>query len=254
MKRMVLREWQVFLLSLSIYSRVPVSISIPYSEERKNESYKYCGLVGLVVGMFTALLYYLSSQIWPSDVAVVLSMIFSVYITGAFHEDGFADTCDGFGGGMTQERKLAIMKDSSVGAYGVLGVVLILLLKFTLLTSLPSVPVALIVAYVVSRSLAVSFIYTHAYVRQAEQSKLNVAKSPSSNLDFIILLAIALVTTIACLGIGLGTILMIAMLISRVFFSRWLLKHVGGYTGDALGAIQQMSEIICYIILLSFPI
>ena len=254
MKRMALREWQVFLLSLSIYSRVPVSISIPYSEERKNESYKYCGLVGLVVGMLTALLYYLSSQIWPSDVAVVLSMIFSVYITGAFHEDGFADTCDGFGGGMTQERKLAIMKDSSVGAYGVLGVVLILLLKFTLLTSLPSVPVALIVAYVVSRSLAVSFIYTHAYVRQAEQSKLNVAKSPSSNLDFIILLAIALVTIIACLGIGLGTILMIAMLISRVFFSRWLLKHVGGYTGDALGAIQQMSEIICYIILLSFPI
>lgn len=254
MKRMVQREWQVFLLSLSIYSRVPVSASIPYSEERKNESYKYCGLVGLVVGLLTALVYYLSSQVWPADVAVVLSMIFSVYITGAFHEDGFADTCDGFGGGMTRERKLEIMKDSSVGAYGVLGIVLILLLKFTLLTSLTSVSVALVVAYVVSRSLAVSFIYTHAYVRQTEQSKLNVAKSPSSNIDFITLLAIALVTIIVCLGIKLGLILMITMLISRVFFSRWLLRQVGGYTGDALGAIQQMSEIICYIILLSFPI
>ncbi|MCW8329139.1 adenosylcobinamide-GDP ribazoletransferase [Photobacterium sp. SDRW27] len=252
MKRTLLREWQVFLLSLAIFSRIPVSESVPYSEERKNESYKYCGLVGLVVGSLTALLYYLSSQLWPNDVAVALAMIFSVYITGAFHEDGFADTCDGFGGGVTPERKLEIMKDSSVGAYGVLGIVLVLLLKFTLLTSLSSVPVALVVAYVVSRSLAVSFIYTHAYVRQTEQSKLKVAQSPSSKNDAITLLVIALAIIIGCLSVKVGLTLVITLLLFRVVFSRWLIRQVGGYTGDALGAIQQMSEVICYFILLSF--
>ncbi len=180
MNRFLLREWQVFLLSLSIFTRIPISMSVPYSEERKNESYKYCGLVGFVVALLTSVVFVVSSAIWPTEVAVVLSMIFSVYITGAFHEDGFADTCDGFGGGFTPERKLEIMKDSRVGAYGAVGMILLLLLKFSILSSLSHVVVALIVAHVLSRSLAVSFIFSHGYVRQTEDSKLKIAKSQTA--------------------------------------------------------------------------
>ncbi|WCE32483.1 adenosylcobinamide-GDP ribazoletransferase [Vibrio sp. SCSIO 43137] len=249
MNSFLLREWQIFLLSLSIFTRIPISADVPYSEERKNESYKYCGLVGLVIGILTAMVYAIAAHIWPMGVAVVLSMIFSVYITGAFHEDGFADTCDGFGGGFTPERKLEIMKDSRVGAYGLLGMVLILMLKFTILTSITEVATALIVAHVLSRSLAVSFIFTHGYVRQTEESKLKVAKSPSSSSDFAYLSMIALLTLVVFTSAKTSVLLILGLLILRWLCSRWMLRQVGGYTGDSLGAVQQMSEVVCYLML-----
>lgn len=249
MNRFLTREWQVFLLSLSIFTRIPISMSVPYSEERKNESYKYCGLVGLVVALLTSVIFVVSSAIWPIEVAVVISMIFSVYITGAFHEDGFADTCDGFGGGFTAERKLEIMKDSRVGAYGSLGMILILLLKFSILSSLSHVVLALIVAHVLSRSLAVSFIFTHGYVRQTEDSKLKIAKSPNSSSDLAYILMIALLVLVLFTSAKTSVLLIITLLLFRWICSKWLIRQVGGYTGDALGAIQQMSEIVCYLML-----
>lgn len=249
MNSFIVREWQIFLLSLSIFTRIPISADVPYSEERKNESYKYCGLVGFVVALLTASVLVLSNHIWPIEVAVTLSMIFSIYITGAFHEDGFADTCDGFGGGFTPERKLEIMKDSRVGAYGVLGIVLILLLKFSILTSLSDVAVALIIAHVLSRSVAVSFIFTHGYVRQTEDSKLKIAKSQSSSSDFAYLMMIAILTLVVFTSAKTSVLLILTLLAVRWICSRWLMRQVGGYTGDALGAIQQLSEIVCYLLL-----
>lgn len=249
MNSFLLREWQIFLLSLSIFTRIPVSAEVPYSEERKNESYKYCGLVGLVTGILTAMVYAIAAHLWPADVAIVLSMIFSVYITGAFHEDGFADTCDGFGGGFTPERKLEIMKDSRVGAYGLIGMVLILMLKFTILTSITEVATALIVAHVLSRSLAVSYIFTHGYVRQTEESKLKVAKSPSSSSDFAYLTMIALLTLVIFTSAKTSVLLILGLLVLRWLCSRWMMRQVGGYTGDALGAVQQISEVVCYLML-----
>ncbi|MEI6858753.1 MAG: adenosylcobinamide-GDP ribazoletransferase [Shewanella sp.] len=252
MREKLTREWQVFLLSVAIFTRIPISASVPYSEERKNESYKYCGLVGLLIGSLTAGVFCLSNLLWPTTVAVVISMVFSIYATGAFHEDGFADTCDGFGGGFTAERKLEIMKDSRVGAYALLGMVLILLLKYTTLVSLTQVPLALIITHVLSRSLAVSFIYTHGYVRQIEQSKLKVVKSTSSQRDFFTLIVIATLVLLIIPNISVVLALIAMLLLSRLLFSRWMIKQVGGYTGDALGAVQQMSEVICYLTLLLF--
>lgn len=248
---MLKREWQVFLLGISIFTRLPIPVSVPYSETRKNESYKYCGLVGLIIGGMTALVYTAALMLWSTEISVVISMAFSVYITGAFHEDGFADTCDGFGGGFTTERKLEIMKDSRIGAYALLATVLILLLKYSALLSVLNVPTALVLAHILSRTMAVSFIYTHGYVRQAEQSKLKVSKSSSSQGDFITLTLIGMA---ACLLIQdmSTTIMMITMLlIARVFISRWIIKQIGGYTGDVLGAIQQLTEVLCYLILLA---
>ncbi|MEI6890642.1 MAG: adenosylcobinamide-GDP ribazoletransferase [Pontiella sp.] len=252
MKEKLTREWHIFLLSVAIFTRIPVSTSVPYSEERKNESYKYCGLVGLLIGSLTAGVFCLFNLFWPPTVAVVISMVFSVYATGAFHEDGLADTCDGFGGGFTTARKLEIMKDSRIGAYALLGMVLILLLKYTTLTALSQVPLALMIAHVLSRSLAVSFIYTHGYVRQTEQSKLNVVKSPSSQRDFMTLIVIACLVILMIPDVRVILALVVILLLSRLVLSRWMIQQVGGYTGDALGAVQQISEVVCYLTLLLF--
>lgn len=250
MKEKLVREWQIFLLSLSIFTRIPVSASVPYSEERKNESYKYCGLVGLLVGGLTAVMFSLANILWSVNIAVVISMIFSIYITGAFHEDGFADTCDGFGGGFTPERKLEIMKDSRVGAYALLGTVLILLLKFTSLSELTLIPLALVLGHTLSRSLAVSFIYTHGYVRQTEQSKLKVAKSPSSGSDFLVLMLVAALTCLLIPDFESASLIIVGLLLLRFVLGRWMVRQVGGYTGDALGAVQQISEVVIYLLLL----
>ena len=250
MQEKLIRELQIFLLSVSIFTRIPVSGSVPYSEERKNESYKYCGLVGLLVGGLTALVFSASTMLWPVEVSVVISMAFSVYVTGAFHEDGFADTCDGFGGGFTPERKLEIMKDSRIGAYALLGMILILLLKYTCLISLQQVPLALIIAHVFSRSMAVSFIYTHGYVRQTDQSRLKVAKSLSSKSDFFTLVTIVCLVTLLIPAFKTAVILLVVLSAARIWFSRWMMKQTGGYTGDVLGAVQQMSEVLCYLVFL----
>ncbi|MDV7103713.1 adenosylcobinamide-GDP ribazoletransferase [Vibrio sp. TH_r3] len=252
MKKNIIREWQIFLLAMSIFSRIPISAAVPYSEARKNESYKYCGLVGLVVGSLNALVFLTANLIWPVDVSIALSMAFSVYLTGAFHEDGFADTCDGFGGAFTAEKKLEIMKDSRVGAYALLGVVLILLLKYTTLIGLDNVALLLVISHILSRTMAVSFVYTHGYVRQVEQSKLNIARSPNSQTDFITLLVIGGLTLFFVPTLQQAIMLVIVLLVMRWVFSRWMIKQIGGYTGDTLGAIQQVTEVICYLFFLAY--
>ncbi|HCL27276.1 MAG TPA: adenosylcobinamide-GDP ribazoletransferase, partial [Candidatus Latescibacteria bacterium] len=97
----------------------------------------------------------------------------SLWTTGAFHEDGFADTCDGFGGDWSKEDILRIMKDSRLGAYGVIGILLVLLLKYNALLSLPVklVPPALIAGHATSRLLPVLAIASMRYVRQDQTSK-----------------------------------------------------------------------------------
>ncbi len=241
-------QWQVFLLALSIFTRLPVPVNIPYSEERKNEAYKFAGLVGLVVGAIGAMVFILASQLWPPTIAVVLSMASTIYVTGAFHEDGFADTCDGFGGGFTPERKLAIMKDSRVGAYGLIGMVLILLLKFVTLVEIEQLGLALIVAHSLSRTMAVSFIYTHDYVRADSDSKLHISANVTAEQERTWLVYIGLVALLLLANLALILLLTTVLLLLRWLFSTWLIRQIGGYSGDALGAIQQISEVICYLV------
>ncbi|WP_413110259.1 adenosylcobinamide-GDP ribazoletransferase [Thaumasiovibrio sp. DFM-14] len=250
MREKLIREWQVYLLALTIFTRLPVPHNVPYSEARKNESYKYAGLVGLLVGVLTGAVFYFGALWWTVDVAVVLSMIASITLSGAFHEDGFADTCDGFGGGFTPERKLEIMKDSRVGAYALLGMIMILLLKFTTLIALDQVVISLVIAHGLSRTMAVSFIHTHSYVQQSDVSKLKVSRSPSAKGDRYTLLIVTIATLLLLPTWSMAIGLVITLLCLRWLLARWLVKQVGGYTGDALGAVQQISEVGCYLFLL----
>ena len=113
------------------FTRIPIPFKIPYSNEIMNQSQKYYAAIGLLVGAFNALIYTICQFILPIDISIIISIIVSVLLTGAFHEDGFTDVCDSFGGGYGKEKILTIMKDSRIGAYGVIGVILLLLLKFT---------------------------------------------------------------------------------------------------------------------------
>lgn len=112
-----------FFTALMFFTRIPVPGSIPYSKELLNKALRFFPLVGGIVGGIGAGILWLGMLIFPFPLALLLSMVVTIFITGAFHEDGFADFCDGYGGGITKERILEIMKDSRLGTYGTIGLI-----------------------------------------------------------------------------------------------------------------------------------
>lgn len=108
-------QMELFLLAVSFFSRLPVPSDLPYSEERMNQAGRYFALVGVILGVLCALVFYFTQLIFPDSVAIVLTMAFSLLLTGAFHEDGLTDMADGIGGGMTVERRLSIMRTAASG-------------------------------------------------------------------------------------------------------------------------------------------
>lgn len=253
---MLKREVEYFFGAVRFFTRLPVPGWVGHSAEALNHSARYFPAVGLLVGGIGALVYLVAALFWPPTVAVLLSMAATIYVTGAFHEDGLSDTVDGLGGGWDKLRILEIMKDSRVGSYGVVAMVLALLGKFTLLAALDPVlvPFALLAGHAVSRFCATLLLATMDYVRDDLLSK---AKPLATRLStgallcalLFVLLALALLplgkAITGCLLAGLATFWLAAK------FRRWL----GGYTGDCLGATQQFSEIAFYLGLLAqFPL
>ncbi len=227
------------------YTRIPVPKGIDHSGDALNKSTRYFPLIGWVVGGFSALVYWLSCFIFPESISIILSMIASVIITGAFHEDGFADVCDGFGGGYSVEQKLTIMKDSRVGTYGLLGLIFLMMMKYFLLLelSLNLVPI-IISVHALSRLAPVLLIYRLEYVREDALSKI---KPIGKKIKFWELLIATLFSTLPLLLLGYWAFILIVPLLIIQWLSGWFFKrHLGGYTGDCLGAAQQISEVLLY--------
>jgi adenosylcobinamide-GDP ribazoletransferase len=175
-------------------------------------------------------------------------MVASLLITGAFHEDGFADVCDGFGGGWTKEKILTIMKDSRVGTYGVAGLVLILALKFTALKEIgPSFIIpALIAGHAISRLNSAILIYTDEYAREDLLSKTKPLATKMRKDDFFIAMIFGLAPLLFFPNLWI-LLSIIPLLLVKAYFSRYFNKWIGGYTGDCLGTVQQVSEVVFYL-------
>ena len=225
---------------------------VGHSAEALNRSARYFPAVGLVIGGIGALVFLGASLFWPQAVAVLLSMAATIYATGAFHEDGLADMVDGLGGGWDKLRILEIMKDSRVGSYGVVALVLALLGKFVLLVALDAtlVPFALLAGHAVSRFCSTVLLATMDYVREDLLAKAKPLATRLSGgemlvaLGFVIAVLALLPLEKAVAGCALATL---ATFWLAGKFKRWL----GGYTGDCLGATQQVSEIAFYLGLLA---
>ncbi|HEY2581232.1 MAG TPA: adenosylcobinamide-GDP ribazoletransferase [Mucilaginibacter sp.] len=245
------KEIRIFFTALMYFTRIPCPKWVDHSEEYLNKSSRYFPVVGIIVGSISALVYWIFQFIIPGEIAIILSIIASVLATGAFHEDGFADICDGFGGGWTKEKILLIMKDSRLGTYGVLGLGLILLLKWSLLTHIPSAVliVVLISGHAISRLNAVSLIYTDQYAREDDTSKSKplATKMSTGSLLFAMICGLGPLFLFANPYVFLA---IFPLLVTRWYFSAYFKKWIGGYTGDCLGAVQQVSELVFYISLL----
>src|ERR1700730_6921729 len=138
------KQLDIFFTAVMFLTRLPVPGRIDHSPAMLQKSARYFSWIGILVGIIVAVCFICCKQLFSSSLAILLSMIVSILTTGAFHEDGFADVCDGFGGGWTKEKILLIMKDSRLGTFGVIGLGSMLAAKFMLLKDLPKfTPVSL---------------------------------------------------------------------------------------------------------------
>ena len=245
---MIRRELGYFLGAVGFFTRLPVPGWVGHSAAALSQCARYFPAVGLLVGGIGALVYWLALHLWPQPVAVLLSMAATIYATGAFHEDGLSDTADGLGGGWDKARILAIMKDSRVGSYGVVALVLALLGKFALLSGIDAalVPAALLAGHAVSRFGATLIMATLDYARDDESSKSRPATHRPSLASLLLAAGFALLPLLLLpLGKALAGIVLAALAATWLAakFQRWL----GGYTGDCLGAVQQVTEVLFYL-------
>ena len=172
------KELRIFFTALMFYTRIPCPVWVDHSEDYLNKATRYFPLIGWLIGLAMALVIYGSLFILPISVCVILALAVSVLMTGAFHEDGFGDVCDGFGGGWTKSQILEIMKDSRVGTYSVVGFILLFALKMAVLISLLELNQwfalkSLVLAHVLSRWSSLTIVYTHSYSREDASSKSN---------------------------------------------------------------------------------
>lgn len=252
------QELSIFFTALMYYTRIPCPSWVVHQDRYLQQATRYLPVVGWIVGLFAGIIFLAATYLFGTALGIVLSMTGSILLTGAFHEDGFADACDGFGGGWTKEKILEIMKDSRVGTYGVTGLILILSFKFLSLQQLVNItnsqPLVLlllfITAHALSRFIAATFIFSHAYVRLSENSKAKPVTQDATKINLVIGAAFAFLPLLV-LALLTNKPLLITVLIPlyliKLYFGRYFTKWIGGYTGDCLGATQQVCEIIIYL-------
>ena len=249
MIRQLQSEFSTFLLALQFLTRLPVPTDGRYSTERFAASVRYYPLVGVFIGAVAAGVYFICSLFYTPLVAVLFSTAGGLLLTGAFHEDGLADMFDGVGGGRTRERSLEIMKDSRIGVFGALALFAALAIKIAVLTAFPvAVTVMMLVAgHGLSRWSSLLVIASSRYVREEGTAKPVATGIGSASLIVATVFALgclAAVSVVSTPGIAAATLLGLVAghAVSRLFYERKL----GGYTGDCLGATQQMSELGMY--------
>lgn len=267
-----------YLLALQFFSRVPVTGKLadwvgfsPAMLRASSAHFPGVGwLVGGVVAAFTwCLLMLLPPSPFAPLVVAVLGTCWSVLMTGAFHEDGLADVADGLGGTLDRNRALEIMKDSRVGAFGAIAVVLALLAKVALLALLGSLNatllcVALFLAHVVSRTWPLLTIRLLPHVGDAAGSKSKPLADQISLQSLLAaflwcFMAVALVLSARAAMVlivpGVGWQALAVWLaagcgasgLAWAWMTRWFARRLQGFTGDCLGAIQQVGEIAFYL-------
>lgn len=236
-------------LALQFLTRVPVSPHLPWSAAAMNASVRYFPLVGALVGIVGALVWWTAEIWWPTPVAVLLSMAATVWFTGAFHEDGWADTCDGLGGHVSRDQALAIMKDSRLGSYGAVGLGLVLALKATALMFWPlgDGPLVLIWLHAMSRLAPVVLMGALPYAGNLEGAKSKPMAQHLSASSFHVACLSLLVLAGMLWGMGLPLLVLLISAagggMATLVCGRWFGRRLGGYTGDCLGASQQMAEL-----------
>lgn len=229
-------QWGLFLAATQTLTRIPVQA--PHGPGVLRAASRYFPAVGVLVGLVAALVFEAARNGLPAPIASVLSLAASLLLTGALHEDGLADCCDGLFGGRTRDRALEIMRDSRVGAFGVLGVFTVLSGKVLLVAAVPDAIAALVAGHAVGRFWAVACSAALPYARP--EGMAGDVAGPGW-LEIGVAGTVALGAALL-LGPRTGAALMLSGAVA-LGFGWWARRRLGGYTGDVLGAMTVLTEV-----------
>ncbi len=244
-------QFLIFATALQFMTRLPGLSGAGWTAERERASVGYYAAAGLVIGSIAAIAYWLASELFPPLLSSLVAVAAAIAVTGALHEDGLADVCDGVGGGHSRDKALAIMRDSRIGAYGTLGLIVFVGAKVIALSSLPVAIaiMALVGGHAASRAAILGILATAHYARTEGGAASTVAETPSSQSWVVTGLTMAVVMATCLLIMPFSAIVhaiagagVLAFAVRQVF-----MRKLGGYTGDCLGAVQQACELGFYL-------
>ncbi|WP_201748325.1 adenosylcobinamide-GDP ribazoletransferase [Aquabacterium fontiphilum] len=270
-------EWRLLLVAVQFLTRIPVNaraLGGAWDPAWLQACLRHFPWVGAIVGTWAAAVTWLAAQWWPPAVAVLLGMAATVWLTGGFHEDGWADTCDGLGGAVDRQKALTIMKDSRLGTYGALGLILLLATKAAILIEMASpritelnpsseiqrvlllwTGVGLVWCHAASRAVPVWLTGMLPYAGDEAHAKAKPLALQVSRMQVVLtllsVLGVALIIwavfrwsgwPLGTLGQAMGRSAVVMALVAWVC-GRWFRRRLGGFTGDTLGASQQLAEV-----------
>lgn len=236
-----------FLNAVQFLTLVPVRSPATLDDDWLLRAVKYFPLVGVCIGLFSALVLFLASMAWSGIVPALLAVAASIALTGALHEDGLSDTADGLGGGRTVQARLDIMKDSRIGVYGTLVLGLGVALRVGALASLPPLVgmAALLAAHSAARFPPMIVLGTLKHTGDPASAKVSYLGYPVSRGEvlfgaFVVLVALL---PLAAWSVPAAVVALLVGALPVVWLCRLARRLVGGYTGDILGAVEQVFEI-----------
>ena len=239
-------------LAISFLTRLRLP-SVKYTDAAMARSVRWYPLVGLAMGAALAVLFWGLTTLFPQAIAVLLTLAAGMLVTGALHEDGLADLADGLGGSPDKDRALDIMRDSRIGTYGLLALVVTLAIKATALTLLP-IPVAmaaLVAAHGLGRLAMVWLMERLPYVPSKGDDSLMNDGTESDKTVPRICLATTLVFLAVTSGLLTAIVTALTLFLLVALFTIRLRIRLQGYSGDALGACEQLTETLVPLVLLA---
>lgn len=253
---------RLLYIALMFYTRIPTPPVKDFRPEDTNRTTRCFSLVGWIVGLICCLGFVAGNWLFNVPAGVVLALAAGVAATGCFHEDGFADMVDGFGGGNGDRQKiLDIMKDSRIGSFGTIALILMFSLKIFTLTAILSddavagtcaVPLVFVTYHAAARMTAGSMVFISRYSRDDGTSKVKPVEKAWTWKEALGLYTFGLIPVVAAVFTDWRIVLVLPLLaFILLVFKRFYERRIGGYTGDCLGALEQVAEIV---ILLFFAI
>jgi adenosylcobinamide-GDP ribazoletransferase len=230
-------------------TRLPLTYQTPIAKGDLSQALWTAPVVGAAVGLLGAAVYGLAQLLHlPPLPAAVLAVAATLVVTGGLHEDGLADVADGFGGGATRERKLEIMHDSRIGTFGVCALILSFMLRVSALTNLGdlSLVVAVLVAAHAAGRAPIAAFMRFVPAARTDGMSADAGRPPQGSAMAAILLG--LIPLMIGLGFAAGA-LAVVLLAAGFGFMAWLCQsQIGGQTGDVLGALEQIGEIVVLLV------
>ena len=234
------------ILSIQFLTRLPINIPIDFNEENLKKAVFYFPFVGMLVGGIGGLAHYLFSYL-NDDLAAFMTVVSLIAVTGGLHLDGLSDTFDGFFSSRDKERTMEIMKDSRIGAFGVIALILDILLKYIIISNLEgNIPLILALSYGNSRLIAAYLMSTKEVSRKGGIGDMFRRSNPKLYAFFgglIFVVIVALINPMYLIPLLFNFIM--AEIMTRVTY-----KKIDGFTGDVYGATIEMGEIVSLIVFL----